>query len=322
MTRVVSQSEHECRTSVAADGGAAADSQQWLEDRRLGRRPSLIFGREEDLLQIPQEILKCVAFILSREVNGTYHRGTVFFVRVPIANTAYQFDWWVTAAHVINLIKAQSVDGKVWVRLNLDDGTSAAVPTDISDWKLHPTEDVAVLSRSLGGPFDHLFYPIPYSHTRPADLSLGDEVLFVGLFSGHPGNVRNVPIVRVGNIAAMPGEPIKLKDWGDMVAYLVEVRSIGGLSGAPVFVYLASPRAGPGGGIVISAGRSPLHLLGIMHGHFDAVERSAADAADAVDEKGREIVNMGIGIVVPIEAFLDLVNGPELAAARDRTRTG
>jgi hypothetical protein len=50
----------------------------------------------------------------------------------------------------------------------------------------------------------------------------------VGLFSEHQGAERNIPIVRVGNIAAMPEEPVLTTSWGAIDAYLIEARSIGG----------------------------------------------------------------------------------------------
>src|SRR5689334_11059030 len=69
-------------------------------------------------------------------------------------------------------------------------------------------------------------------------VGTGDEVAIVGLFYSHFGEAKNVPIVRTGNIAAMPDEPVPTSH-GLTDAYLVEVRSIGGISGSPVFTHLA-----------------------------------------------------------------------------------
>jgi hypothetical protein len=44
----------------------------------------------------------------------------------------------------------------------------------------------------------------------------GDEVFTIGLFSKMSGKGRNFPIVRTGNIAMMPSEPIpgiNISDW-------------------------------------------------------------------------------------------------------------
>jgi hypothetical protein len=57
----------------------------------------------------------------------------------------------------------------------------------------------------------------------------------MGLFKSHYGEQRNIPIIRIGNIAALPEEPVQTHYCGPTDAYLVEVRSIAGLSGSPVF---------------------------------------------------------------------------------------
>ena len=52
-------------------------------------------------------------------------------------------------------------------------------------------------------------------------IGIGDEVFVTGLFRGHTGRQRNVPIVRVGNIAAMPEEKVRTSR-GDCLAYLIQ----------------------------------------------------------------------------------------------------
>ena len=39
-------------------------------------------------------------------------------------------------------------------------------------------------------------------------IDTGDEVVITGMFFSHIGQQRNIPIVRIGNIAAMPQEPV------------------------------------------------------------------------------------------------------------------
>jgi hypothetical protein len=55
------------------------------------------------------------------------------------------------------------------------------------------------------------------------------------------GRHQNVPIVRVGNFASYPAEQIQT-GFGRMDAFLIEARSIGGLSGSPVFVHIGNVR--------------------------------------------------------------------------------
>ena len=40
-------------------------------------------------------------------------------------------------------------------------------------------------------------------------IGIGDEIFITGLFGYHPGAKKNIPIVRIGHIAAIPEEPIK-----------------------------------------------------------------------------------------------------------------
>jgi hypothetical protein len=73
-------------------------------------------------------------------------------------------------------------------------------------------------------------------HVHGANVGAGDDCFMVGRFITHQGQQQNTPAVRFGNISMMPGEPI----WQDarrfgQVAYLVEMRSLSGYSGSPVF---------------------------------------------------------------------------------------
>jgi hypothetical protein len=75
---------------------------------------------------------------------------------------------------------------------------------------------------------------------REKDIGTGDDVAFIGLFSESPGDERNRPIVRLGNVARM-NEELSPQEYqsGQMTwidAILVEARSWGGHSGSPALV--------------------------------------------------------------------------------------
>ncbi len=109
----------------------------------------------------------------------------------------------------------------------------------------------------------------------------------------------------------MPEEPVQTKALGAIDAYLVEARSIGGLSGSPVFVHLSGVRRGS-----LTLGQEPIYWLGLMHGHFD-LERLETDVVESdilMDIK----VNMGIAIVVPVSKILEVLNQDEFAEARKK----
>jgi len=92
----------------------------------------------------------------------------------------------------------------------------------------------------------------------------------------------------------MPKDKLPTKSFGDMEAYLAEGRSIGGLSGSPVFVRstVKMPEQTAEGKLGYISGLGAFHLLGLMHGHWDLpVSFSSSEQAEAV--------NMGVSIVVP-----------------------
>jgi hypothetical protein len=141
------------------------------------------------------------------------------------------------------------------------------------------------------------------------DIGVGNDVYFAGLFINHYGKHRNEPIVRSGTIASMPLDPVSTKG-GPMHAYLVESRSIGGLSGSPVFVDAGFTRHDAAGKLQFrAAGSGVSYLLGVMSGHWDA----SAEIKRIGDVVSREVVNMGIAIVTPIDNVLPLVREAALS---------
>src|SRR5262249_32247530 len=81
-------------------------------------------------------------------------------------------------------------------------------------------------------------------------VEVGDNIFSPGLFVQSAGKKKNLPILRVGNIARMPGDEmivLETRSRGDVSlrAYLVETHSWGGFSGAPVFWHFDYPIATP-----------------------------------------------------------------------------
>jgi hypothetical protein len=147
------------------------------------------------------------------------------------------------------------------------------------------------------------------------EVGVGNEVFIAGLFHRHFGQKNNIPVIRVGNIAAMPSEKVKTRR-GPIDAYLIEVRSIGGLSGSPVFLPLGTRRSMTG--LVISPGQlQRYYLLGLMHGHFDVREDDLVDEFLSEDDTSPKSVNMGIAVVVPIEKVMETILQPNLVDWED-----
>jgi hypothetical protein len=287
---------------------------------------------EEDHMLIPNILRECVVFLLY--IHKVTHKetfaGTAFLAGAQ--EGSIRFVYLVTAKHVIIGITEKSIDNKVYIRTNKWQGASYQVETDADQWSSHPTDssvDVSVFQ--LTSPehnFDNLIINTNYFATneiiQKESIGLGLEVFITGLFSNHAGKNRNLPIVRIGNIASMPEEKIDTATFGSMDAYLIEARSIGGLSGSPVFVstHSSMPSAfGVGFQQAVTypgMGSNPnnYYLLGLIHGHWDVNE-------NAVDELVQDIrgnqVNVGIAIVVPASKILEIINQPKWVEERRAT---
>lgn len=133
------------------------------------------------------------------------------------------------------------------------------------------------------------------------EVGEGEEVFITGLFKHHYGENRNLPIVRVGNIAALPEEKIQCGGH-KRDAYLIEARSIGGLSGSPVFLNPDLIR-NIGNEIKINQERLPL-LIGLIHGHYDSNLSEVDNISE--DTNSTEKINAGIAIVTPISKLIEI----------------
>ena len=269
-------------------------------------------------MRIADWVRNSVAYVGVRRADGTVDiRGTGFFVAKPVPGYPIEetesglrylhgmFMYFVTARHVIDNVRSLGLQDLV-LRVNLKQGGSAFIPARLSNFVVHPdpTVDLAMIHTDDGLP-DYEINPwiVPPGNTCTQflfqhDIGVGSPLSIVGLFHYHAGSERNLPIVRTGNVAAMVEEKIPTK-LGPMDAFLIEARSIGGLSGSPVFANTGH--------------KTTVLLMGVMHGHFD-------QAADGVK------VNVGIGIVTPVaklEQLLDLeevVLGEKEVLERQRAR--
>jgi hypothetical protein len=86
--------------------------------------------------------------------------------------------------------------------------------------------------------------------------------------------------------------------------YLIEARSIGGLSGSPVFARTTDNPDSP----------VRTKLLGLMHGHWD-IKESEINKPSIIQDRQRG-VNLGIGVVVPASKILETINQPALVEWR------
>lgn len=265
----------------------------------------------------PPELLKCVVFLGYKDQLSNFHyAGSAFWVSRIVADDikdTYRPAYLSTAAHVIRKIRDDGAHDRVWVRVNTKSG-SETIETPLAGWRMHPDENVDIAVFKIGiGDFDHAAWALENCvvgdmldtiDTGDRRLELGDEICFAGLFHPHAGTERNLPIVRVGTVAALREEPVMSRDGRPMDVYLVESRSIGGLSGSPVFVDVRTaktirpPTWGSMAGAYDPSSPGRFKLLGLVHGHFgdDIIADATAD-----DGKEKVHINMGIAMIVPAE---------------------
>lgn len=271
-------------------------------------------------MQIPPNILKCVVYLGCMRNGKVVPSGTGFLVSLKLDNENLAF-YLVTAKHVVKQIEHHAEDRKVWVRINFK--TTGAEWVATTPWLFHPGDalvDVAVSFLTFNlFEVDHLvIHPDAFLSD---DLLVrfkvgpGDDLFMVGLFANHYGSKKNLPIVRVGTIAALPEDKVSTQD-GDMDVILIESRSIGGLSGSPVFLHLSGSRT-LNGKVVFQNG-STVRLLGLVHGHFEKMAKR--DDYVSVDSFKDETFNMGIAMVVPMGRILEVLNQPLLAEAREKLK--
>lgn len=277
-------------------------------------------------MRIPDEYLNCVAFIgevAAQDATGVHGDpcATGFFVSVPADTPSMKpFLYFVTAKHVASDLK----DRKVCFFVNKMGGgvTTFSGLLDVR-WWLHPedkTADVAVVP--VFNPPDVNIAAIDLREfalpgvIEQLVIGIGDEVFGVGLFTEVIGTTRNWPVVRHGNIAMMPTEQIDT-ELGHADVYLVEARSLGGLSGSPVFVRNTGTPDDPGtvrgSGIMFGTGKH-IKLLGLMHGHWDIKESEMNKPFFTHDRKHG--VNYGVAIVVPAIKIFETLYRAELMQMR------
>jgi hypothetical protein len=303
-------------------------------DNRIAGDPRYLYVEsEQPLMRIPDVVRKCVVFIGSKSSTGVWIcRGTGFFMAHVFEGQIGAVSYLITAKHVIDGIrdKGSSIVG---VRIN-DKKGARWIETPVASWFFHPDADdvdIAALGMAIMADIEHRALSTAMVATdeklEALQVGPGDDVFFTGLFSSHQGRSRNIPIMRVGNIAAMPEEKISTL-FGLIDAYLVEARSIGGLSGCPVFLHI-DPTGLIRASIEYLGDTHTFFLLGLMHGHFDEMSirsdteelsirsdteelsiRSDTEELLIEDSFGGKAVNIGIAVVVPATKILEVLDQP------------
>jgi trypsin-like peptidase len=201
--------------------------------------------------RIRDVFVNCAVFLypsVDAAETGERLGGSGFLVSVDSIHAGYHTVYAVTNSHVIREA------GSPVVRLNTKDGRRSIQALDADNWVHHPNgDDLAVAPVEYTRDHSTTIVPIDLAgmdmlitpeFIAEHKVGPGDEVFMVGRFVNHEGRQRNAASLRFGNIAQMNEEPIKHERGHWQESFLVEVRSIPGYSGAPVFLFIPplSPR--------------------------------------------------------------------------------
>lgn len=265
---------------------------------------------------VPADFRKTVVFIGQDIAGEAYVCGSAFWViNVPLSGELakkYRPAYLVTAAHVIEGLRRDGVR-TFRIRVNLKVGDAIWLDgMSIDRWKEHPdpTVDVSFLKLAIYEEWDHTGWPTDAFITPESlkqenmEIELGDEVFSVGLFWPHKGRTRNAPVVRVGNIAALRDEKVETKRSTLSDLYLMEARSLGGLSGSPVYLDVLRAITGREGVTLINPVRGPrFRLFGLISGHYTGVDDERRSTEISANELAK--LNMGIADVTPADKLFE-----------------
>ena len=276
-------------------------------------------------VRVSSELFKNIAYIgavAAKDESGNVHGdifGTGFFVKKALPHQKpLSYTYLVTAKHVVSEIG----ESEPYIVANGRDGTIKQLLHMGPKWWYHPSDESAdVAVRQVGLQRDLIHFAadlkdfILPSDIKDGVVALGDETFTAGYFSPIASD-HMIPIVRHGNIAMLSDEQIQT-EYGYADVYLVEARSIGGISGSPVFVRppLRYGIEMPKGTTALFDAIGDYKLLGVMHGHWD-IDESKINHANV--EPKKHGVNMGIGIVVPAIKIIETIMQPGLEDLRRR----
>ncbi len=285
---------------------------------------------EPPMPRIPDQILESVFYLypsFQAAEAGEHAGGCGFFILVPFERAPQNHLYMVTNRHVIDR-------GGLTARINVEANKSIPFDTDDRAWIRHSDgDDLAILLVDFPFTFTCKGFELLKGNAavtpdliQEHDLGIGDEVYTIGRFVNHDGKQRNNPVVRFGNIAQMPVEPIKQDNGHLQESYLVECRSVAGYSGAPVFVLIPPWAARPKNPNTIRSQQFGPWFLGVNWGHLN-------EWKPVCDSSGRPISNhpMKVGLnsgmmgVVPAWKLLEMLKHPktiEKQRAREKTILG
>jgi hypothetical protein len=270
------------------------------------------------MFPVDPEFLHCALYLYPSAQDARAGRsagGTGFLVSVPSERHAHIVHLFaVSNRHVV--VGGRYAAPAPVIRMNTVAGRTDVIDLSEGHWIPHPNgDDVTVAYLRAVDLQDFKYQAVPvdrfvtYENAFPEDESqrtyganvwIGAPCFMVGRFVNHEGQQQNTPAVRFGTVSMLPLEPV----WNDAAqqpqdSFLVEVHSIGGFSGSPVFMGHSS---------MFKGGLS--WLLGVDWGHLRVKEYLYERRGDGEYARADSYVlaNSGQAAVLPawkLRALLD-----------------
>lgn len=212
-----------------------------------------------------------------------------------------------------------------FVRLNTHDGRFDVLQLVQDDWTFSDKHDLAVVPIEYAKAHKYLFVGTSAFLTEKLaathDIGIGDDVFMVGRFISHDGTQRNSPSARFGYVSMMPGEPIHhpSNPSCEQISFLVEIFSVGGYSGSPVFV-----RPFPAKKVYAQSTLNTVVYSSGLPTSEDFRSRQGADGGPwllgvewgYINSHDQRANNTGVSGVVPAWFLRDLLDTPKLKEQR------
>jgi hypothetical protein len=290
--------------------------------------PKICEQRGDVVVRLADDLRKCVVYLGfgdPAQPDSITPMGTGFFVGYA-AKGEMPTVYLVTAQHVADKIK----DCPFSIRYNTKgDGVGRNDHIDGIHWFVHPDKAVDIAVAEIAPPdwADCIAIPpnafLSEFKMNSKDIGAGDQAYVVGAFPLLHGKHRNLPLVHTGHVALLPeDEPIPVKDFpvegrvGHVRGYLVQVQTLPGSSGAPVFVRrtLRTVVESEGSPLLSAWLYGTVWLLGVNHGAWYGA------AHELLATPRPTTVPVGMAIVMPTVQLLEILEHPTMRERRRRAQ--
>jgi len=259
--------------------------------------------------------------------------GTGFLV--GIRSPRMPFNAYIYAVTNAHLAPQQDSGDSVYARFNRFDGTFEIIELHEGKWHRHPdADDIAICELGLNLERVNQTY-VSESMFLTEKLFIdngigpGDDVFMIGRFQTIEGKDQNTPTARFGNISQLFAREVKNSFGLNQLSFIVEMRSLSGYSGSPVFAYLmpfykrdahpTTEQPNPPAVNLLPNGVGPW-LIGVDWGHLNRFQEVLDQDRKTPEVPPRWVKeNSGMSMVVPIDRLTDLLQKEELRQHRNET---